>query len=300
MSDAESVGADASPVVAFGRLVRIALAPSAIADVLTGLAIGYAGSYPDSPLAWLLVPASFGVYHGAMALNDWSDRKEDARTRPERPIPSGAIAAPLALGISFVLLSGGLMWAGAASPRAGLWMLAVAGAAVAYDLAGRGPLRGPVLLGLCRAGNLGVGAAAPWLMSAAEAGPGPFPVGLAPLLLAYGAHVFFLSRLGRLEDDEDADALDERPTDALRGVAVTAILLPLAAYWAVRGAGDGPGPALAGLAVAFGLGLKNAAGARASARKGGEGGWTRADVGRATGSCLRRLPFVSASVASAA
>ena len=115
---------------------------------------------------------------------------------------------------------------------------------------------------------------------------------------SYGAHVFFLSRLGRLEDDEDDAPLANRPSEALRGVAITAVLLPIAAWWAVRGTTAGPGPLSVGLIVALLIGVRTALRTNEAARQGAVGGWTRADVGRAMGGCLRRLPFVSASMAA--
>ncbi|MEM8713490.1 MAG: UbiA family prenyltransferase, partial [Planctomycetota bacterium] len=163
----------AHPVIAFGQLIRIALGFSALSDVFVGIAIGFGAQWPQTVLPWLLIPASLGIYHGAMALNDWSDRHEDAKVRPERPIPSGAIPASLAAAIAWTLILGGVFWAFGAGLRAGAWMGAVALLAILYDVAGRGELRGPLLLGLCRAGNLGAGLFAPWLVGAVDEVPWP-------------------------------------------------------------------------------------------------------------------------------
>ena len=286
-----------APVVAMGRLIRVALFPSAIGDLVVGIALAHLAAWPATPAPWLLILASLGVYHGAMALNDWADRAEDALSRPERPIPSGAIPAGLALFVALVLLGGGLLWAAAAGAAAGVWMGAVAVLAVLYDLAGRGPVLGPLLLGLCRAGNLGAGLLSPWLVGEAEA-PRLELLWLAAL---YGSHVFFISRLGRLEDEEDDGPLADRPTRALRGVTITRLMVPVVGL-AVLGptiGGGVPSPPLAlGLIVSAGLVARGATGTLRLTREGAAEGWTRQSVGRATGHCLRGLPTYTGAMAA--
>src|SRR5690606_29795536 len=78
---------------AFGRLIRVSLFPTAVADVLAGLLVGGGGAFPGVGATSALVGASLLVYHGGLALNDWADREHDARTRPDRPLPSRAIPA---------------------------------------------------------------------------------------------------------------------------------------------------------------------------------------------------------------
>ncbi|MEM9382091.1 MAG: UbiA family prenyltransferase [Planctomycetota bacterium] len=298
MSGVSDAQAAPSPVVAFGRLLRIARAPTARSDVFVGIAIGHASQWPPDILPWLLIPASLGVYHGAMALNDWADRADDARTRPERPIPSGAIPAGLALGTAALLMLGGLFWAFAAGPRAGLWMGVVALLAVTYDVAGRGPWRGPLLLGLCRAGNLGAGLMSPWLVGATDEAP----LGLLALAAAYGLHVVFIGRLGRLEDDEDEGALGRRPSAALRGAALTTLAIPIAAAASLGfdriAAGTDSAPAAAGQLASAAIAAWHATGLFRALAHGEQDGWTRGGVGAATGLCLRRLPLLPASIAA--
>ncbi|MEE2939370.1 MAG: UbiA family prenyltransferase [Planctomycetota bacterium] len=301
MSDPAAPPAAPDPVVGFGQLLRIALFPSAIADVLVGLSLAHLGGVPSRPAVWLLVPASLGVYHGAMALNDWADRRVDAAERPERPIPSGAIPAGVAFGIAMLLMLGGVMWAAAAGPRAGLWMAAVALLAALYDVAGRGPLRGPLLLGLCRAGNLGAGLLSPWLVGAE---PRLSPVLVGALMLVYGLHVASISSLGRLEDGEDDEPLGTRPTRFLTGAALTSSLLGLTALIVLliapahalpdilTGAGDA-----ANFTAAAVLAIWNGRVLLGAAREMEAKGWTRALVGAATGLCLRRLPWTLAGLA---
>ncbi len=275
-------------------MLRLSLAPTALADVAAGTVLG-AGTWPDGVRPFVLMLASACVYHGAMALNDWADRAEDARVRAGRPIPSGAIAPGAALALATLLLASGPLLAFAVAPRCGLVLGAVAACAALYDLAGRGPWLGPLLLACCRAGNLGLGLAYastlrswnPWLA-------------LAPL--AYGLYVFLVSRLARLEDLDPARYAtgEVRPARwlvaagvALLGVGCTAALLaelPLTSEpsWPMRARMAVP-LALAGLG-SFGL-FQAARGLTVRRAE---------DVQRLAGMALRRLLVASAALAAGA
>lgn len=264
------------------RLLRVSLAPSAAADPLAGLVFA-CGGFPAEARAWWLVPASLGVYHGALALNDWNDREHDGRTRPSRPIPSGAISPALALATGVALIAAGIGCAYLAAPASALWMGAVAACAVLYDVAGRGAWVGPALLGLCRAGNLGSGIA--WALGSGGAAVVDPARALAPAL-AYGLYVLVVSRLGRLEDGEDARAIGARPRALLSAAAAVLALAPFAAP---------PGTSMAGVAAACLVTWSGAFGLARAALRPGE--WSRGDVERAMGLALRRLLVASAAVA---
>lgn len=263
--------------LALGRLLRVSLTASAIADVICGMAIGGGGRLPGgiTPLAGVV--ASLGVYHGAMALNDWADADHDAGTRPERPIPSGAIPRDVAFGIGLALVLIGVVAGAVASPAHWPWMLGVAACAVGYDLVGRGPLRGPLLLGLCRAGNLGFGIA---IGGGAAMGAGPWL--LAPAV--YFAYVFLVSLGGRLEDGESQANVATMGPATLGSAGVLLALTPAAA-WAV-GTTSPPG----GAALAWPLALLAAAGLLQRALRIRKAG----DVGPVMGLALRRLLVLTA------
>lgn len=290
--------ADAKTV---GRLLRISLAPSAAADVAVGLALGAGGVWLPGAAPFLLIGAALCVYHGAMALNDWADRLGDARTRPERPIPSGAVPPRAACAGGFALVAAGIGLAASATPALGAWLAVVAGLAVLYDLRGRGPVLGPLLLALCRFGNFGLGLTAPaWL--GVEGAP---PLPLVPAAL-YGTYVFFVSRLGRLEDDEDAGPLGGRPRRyLLAGAACLALVpvLPLAPFfsdaignvvWPWHSSLGGEGVALGALAAAL-VAWAGAFGLARAALTTRE--WTRGAVGACMGMALRRLLVFTAACA---
>jgi 4-hydroxybenzoate polyprenyltransferase len=181
----------------WGRLLRLSLLPTAAADVACGLVLGHRGAWPPGIGPWFLLLASMAVYAGSMALNDWADRHKDRQTRPERPLPSGAIVPAAALGAALGLQALGLAFAVPA--RATLWVALIACLASGYNLIGRGPWTGPLLLALCRALNMALG-----LVYAQAHGIRPDAMAwFVPCY--YGLYVFLISRLGRLEDGEDQD-----------------------------------------------------------------------------------------------
>src|SRR5207244_765969 len=64
---------------------------TAVADSAAGLLLArQGGALARDPGLWCLA-ASACLYLGGIALNDYFDRDVDARERPERPIPAGAV-----------------------------------------------------------------------------------------------------------------------------------------------------------------------------------------------------------------
>jgi len=282
---------------AWGRLLRIALAPTALADVAAGVVLG-AETWPLGLSFLALLLASLSVYHGAMALNDWADREWDAKTRPDRPIPAGDITPRAALTVALCLLASAPAWTLLAispnwsHPASIACVIATALSAVfavAYDLGPRGAVLGPLLLATCRALNLSAGVFFGLSATAAEsAAPGILALLVIP---AYAAYVFVVSRLGRLEDGESEEALARTPSRYCRRLAV---LLggvgSLACLRALLLEGELPSwEAL--LPLAIGL-----AGASALWKLARRTAWTRAHVIEAMGCALRRfLVFTACS-----
>jgi 4-hydroxybenzoate polyprenyltransferase len=277
-------------MLALGRLLRLSLAPSALADIAAGIVLG-AGAWPGGARPFALMAASACVYHGGMALNDWADREEDARGGRPRPIPSGALAASTALGLALALLVAGPLLAAWVAPRCGLVLGAVAACAALYDLAGRGPWRGPFLLALCRAGNLGAGLAFASTLV-------PLRTLLLAAPLAYGLYVFHVSRLARLED-ADPTAVELHPAPrvvamALSLVAIGCLALTLALHPPI------PEPEWHDWQIgrmSLGLALLGSFGLLHAAYELGGGTWRPADVQRIAGMGLRRLLVASATLA---
>ena len=82
-------------LLAYAQLMRLPNVFTAFADILLGAcAAGYVTDRNEIVL--LLALASGCLYCGGMVWNDYFDRTEDAKTRPNRPIPSGRITTTTA------------------------------------------------------------------------------------------------------------------------------------------------------------------------------------------------------------
>ena len=138
------------------RLGRVSNLPTVWSNVLAGVTLA-GGSAADARLPLLLLSLSLS-YVGGMYLNDWFDREIDSKQRPERPIPSGQVAARtvftagLAMLVASVLL---LIWIGYGFAAGTGWPAAAAGVALAaaivfYNWRHKGNPLSPVVMGLCR------------------------------------------------------------------------------------------------------------------------------------------------------
>jgi hypothetical protein len=143
-----------SVLLPYLRLVRAPAVFSALGDPIAGLLLDEGDI--SSRRASRLSAASAMLYLAGMALNDLADREEDARDRPERPIPSGAVSPRAAALVGGSLLLGGVLAAQRAGAR---WTgPALAAMIVAYDYRlKRSAALGPVAMGACRALSLLMG-----------------------------------------------------------------------------------------------------------------------------------------------
>jgi len=152
----------------WGRLLRVPNLFTVPGDPLAGFLLA-AGSVPhwwataDLPLwrAAAAMATSFLIYAAGLLLNDYFDRKVDARERPDRPIPSGAVSASTVLIVGIALLAAGFLLARYAGGEMPGWVAAVLAVAVLAYNAGlkRRKVGGPITMGLCRGGSVLVGAA---------------------------------------------------------------------------------------------------------------------------------------------
>ncbi len=141
------------------RLLRVPNLFTAAADVLAGFL--FAGSGFDQGRELLiLIGASVCLYAGGVALNDVFDAARDARERPNRPIPSGAVNRMHAALLASALLIAGCALCAVASERAGILGLAIAACIVLYDSVLKNTPLAPAVMGMCRAGNLLLGVSA--------------------------------------------------------------------------------------------------------------------------------------------
>jgi len=137
------------------KLGRVSNLPTVWSNVLAGAVLG--GGKTDPPTLFLIMLAASLFYIGGMYLNDAFDREIDARERPERPIPAGAVAATTVFGGGFGMLAGGAAVAMVAARNSGASAQPVLGTAaalalaiIAYDVAHKGVALSPVVMGACR------------------------------------------------------------------------------------------------------------------------------------------------------
>ncbi len=140
------------------KLGRVSNLPTVWTNVLAGVVLSQ-GSFTCQAVALLMVALSL-FYVAGMYFNDAFDAEYDAKTRPNRPIPSGAVTARtvfvcggVMLAVAFAILA----WLGFDDPldqglRMGGVLAAVglAGAIVVYDAWHKGNPISPVVMGLCR------------------------------------------------------------------------------------------------------------------------------------------------------
>ena len=163
-----------SPVRDYLQLVRLPNLFTAVADVAMGFIVAqpWSARRGFEPWQWAslgtLAAASVLLYAAGVVLNDVFDLEIDRQERPERPLPSGRIAAGAARRLGWTLLwlgvgtaSGAVALVGHFRPGAAAAMLATA--IIVYDAwLKRTPL-GPLAMGACRMLNVMLG------MSAADA-----------------------------------------------------------------------------------------------------------------------------------
>lgn len=178
------------------RLVRAGALLSPAADVAAGLCLTGA---PWSLEALRAALASVCLYAAGMALNDFADREEDRRQRPERPIPRGDLSVPLAGLLGFGLLALGL----ALAPEATRPLhIAIAVLVLGYDFVLKRWALGAVLaMGLLRGSNLLTGT----LLLRGDFLPIDDPLGRVVAIAAgaYALYIGTVTLLGRLEDEKN-------------------------------------------------------------------------------------------------
>jgi 4-hydroxybenzoate polyprenyltransferase len=229
------------PLLPYLRLVRAGTLFSPGCDVVASLCVL---GLPWSAAAVRAVLASILIYAAGMVWNDIADREEDARQRPERPLPRGDIAMPVAIALGTALLAGAILL----SPCR-LHHSIVAALVLAYDFVlKRAPLAGAVAMGTL---NLLTAAALPaapiwarWDSGAVD--PWAWLPSVTQLLLiaaiCYGVYILAVTILGIFED---------RPQVRVRAVVAVQAAPPIAAVLALMYVQNGPWPAPA-LAVVLG------------------------------------------------
>jgi 4-hydroxybenzoate polyprenyltransferase len=226
----------AADLAALVRLPNLFTAPP---DVVAGatLAVAVGGAVDPLPVAGLCV-ASAALYAGGTTLNDVADVAEDARERPERPIPSGAVSRRTAAVVGAGFLGAGVVVAavagGVASAATAVALAAVVGL---YDLVLKGGPAGPLAMGAARGLNVALG-----LSAAGRLVLDPRVVAVPVVLGTYVAALTWMA------ESETGDA-DRTP------VAVTAATAVLLAAVVTTVVGTLAGVTAGALAAVVGLGF---------------------------------------------
>jgi 4-hydroxybenzoate polyprenyltransferase len=142
---------------AYLQLLRLPTVFTAMADIFLGYLLTHRGfELPEVFLA--LLAASCGLYLAGMVFNDVFDREQDARERPNRPIPSGRVSLRAAVILACVLMLAGV----AAAMRVSMWSAIIAVllaiAVLGYNAVLKRTPLGPLGMGTCRFLNVMLGA----------------------------------------------------------------------------------------------------------------------------------------------
>ncbi len=189
-------------LLAYAQLVRLPNVFTAFADIALGAcAAGYLLERPGTFA--LLLLASGCLYLAGMAFNDMTDRREDARSRPFRPIPSGRVPLRAALFVGVILWNLGLAFAAGTRltlppPEAGQFQpahaaLLVGLAVMLYDFVLKPTPLAPLGMGLCRFLNV--------LLGLTAGGAALSPVGLH-LAAVVGLYIVGVTWFARTEEGE--------------------------------------------------------------------------------------------------
>lgn len=193
---------------AFSSWLELSRAPNLLtvpgdpaAGFILALAVGGASVSGVKLVAAML--ASLALYLAGLYLNDVRDSAEDARDRPQRPIPSGRIGLARAKNAGFGAMALGLAAASFAGSATLLLALVLASSILAYTFRIKDhPAWGPINMGLCRGLS--------FMMGAAAGGGAGSPMLLASALLVT-LYIGEVSRLAR----EETEPRHLRSVDAL-------------------------------------------------------------------------------------
>lgn len=146
-------------VTAYTQLVRLPNLFTAPPDIILGAALVAAGGIDVAGGAVVgLAVASMLLYAAGTTLNDYVDASEDARLRPERPIPTDAVSRRQALALGAALLTGGVGIAVVSGGiLSGIVAVVLALAIILYDGVFKGSTLGFLFMGGCRGLNVLLG-----------------------------------------------------------------------------------------------------------------------------------------------
>lgn len=208
-------------LTAYARLVRLPNLFTAPPDIVLGAAIVASAGYSVSVDGIVgLAFASVLLYAAGTTLNDYFDATEDARERPERPIPTGEVTQRRAVAFGAVLLGSGVLIALiAAGLTAGIVAATLVLAILLYDGGFKGSSVGFLLMGGSRGLNVLLG-------TTVAASPTSLPswgFGIPALISLYIAGVTFLGE----SETGNSNSLAVVVAIAVTGVAALGVVVLL-------------------------------------------------------------------------
>lgn len=177
------------------RLGRVSNLPTVWTNTLAGAVLAGAGGF-GAEFALPLVAFTL-FYTGGMFLNDAFDAAIDARERPERPIPCGAVTAREVFAWGFGQMAAGIALLAVIGLAPTLAGLTLAAAITYYDWNHKTNPLSPLVMGLCRV-LIYVGAG----LAYAHALPGALWTGAA-LLLCYLIGLTYVAKQENLASVEN-------------------------------------------------------------------------------------------------
>ena len=147
---------------AWCQLLRLPALFTVPGDPLAGFLLArYAGFEPSIVKVLPCVLAGLLLYAAGLVSNDYFDLKEDARDRPTRPLPSGAVSPSTAISLAVVLFFAGIGISAFAGNFAVMIAVLLTLTIITYNIGVKKiPFLGPLNIGVCRGLNVLLGAAA--------------------------------------------------------------------------------------------------------------------------------------------
>ncbi|HIE11520.1 MAG TPA: hypothetical protein EYP62_07895 [Kiritimatiellae bacterium] len=195
-------------------------------DAVAGYVLASGGQLRP-PAVLLAGTAGLALYCSGLILNDLRDCAEDSIWRPERPLPSGRISREKAAVVMAILFAVGLLAAAAAGIRPLLVALALAVGVIIYNSGLKSvPGVGALIMGLCRALNVLLGAAAV-----------PYGAGTAPALVGAGILGLYIAVVTQAARAESHPELAQGAAWAVPLVVGVGFVMMLAFVWTSPAAG---------------------------------------------------------------
>lgn len=148
-------------VRAWGNLLRVPNLLTVPGDVLVGFVLVLPNHHGDAQALLVALLASLALYAAGLIMNDLVDCEIDRRERPARPICSGAVSRKAARNLMALFMAGALVMLATRGVVPLASGIAVGALIFFYNLfARRNRVLAALVMGLCRAGNVVLGAAA--------------------------------------------------------------------------------------------------------------------------------------------